>query len=92
MTDNISLNFIQSLKFMSKSKLVRCSLILQNFDFENVHLRGKDNVVADFSSRHLIHIDQENPDSKPGLSSVQDIDHFHFLLNIDVHGVVRLGN
>jgi hypothetical protein len=65
MTDNYSLKFIQNLKFLFKPKLVKYPLNLQNFEFDVVQLKGKDNFVTDFLSRYPIHIDHEASDNKP---------------------------
>jgi hypothetical protein len=62
---------------------------LQNYEFDVVHLSGKDNFVTDFLSRYPIHIDQEASDNKPEPNSLQDVDHFHFLYNMDVDQIVK---
>jgi hypothetical protein len=53
------------------------------------HLSGKDNFVTDFLSRYPIYIDQEASDNKPEPNSLQDVDHFHFLCNMDVDQIVK---
>ena len=59
-TDHISNTFVRSLKF-SHGKLYRWSLRLQHYNFQIVHLPGK-NMPADFLSRIVDKIDPEAPD------------------------------
>lgn len=50
-TDHKSLTFLNTAQFHSL-RLQRWILLLQQYDFEVVYCKGKDNVVADFFSRH----------------------------------------
>jgi hypothetical protein len=54
-----------------------------------VHLSGKDTFVTHFLSRYPIHIDQEATDNEPEPNSLQDVDHFHFLCNMDVDRILK---
>jgi len=49
-TDHVSLTYIQNLRF-GTSKLVRASLLLNQFRYKIVHLAGKKNSAADVISR-----------------------------------------
>lgn len=49
-TDHAALKWLFAVKD-SNSKLMRWSLILQEYDYEVKHIKGKSNVVADCLSR-----------------------------------------
>ena len=51
-TDHNPLVFIQKMKNQNQ-RLLRWSLILQEFDIEVIHVKGKDNIIADALSRRL---------------------------------------
>lgn len=51
-TDHRALTFLNSTYFQN-ARLMRWSLLLQQYDFEVKHCKGKDNVVADFFSRNI---------------------------------------
>lgn len=51
-TDHKSLIFLHNTKFQN-SRLIRWTLLLQQFSFTIVHYKGNENVVADFFSRNL---------------------------------------
>lgn len=57
-TDHASLKWLMSLKDLS-GRLARWSLQLQVFDFEIVHRKGSDNIVADMLSRSPIDVNIE---------------------------------
>lgn len=62
-TDHKSLTFLLSCNLRS-SRLMRWVIFLQEFDFEIVHCRGTDNVVADVLSRQPLRVtSEERPDS-----------------------------
>lgn len=50
-TDHKALAFLDSTTF-ANSRLIRMALFIQQFSFTTTHCRGKDNIVADFFSRH----------------------------------------
>lgn len=50
-TDHKSLTFLNSTAFLN-SRLIRCSLLLQQYDFRVEYCIGVDNIVADFFSRN----------------------------------------
>lgn len=50
-TDNKGLTFLNSTQFLN-SRLIRWSLLLQQYDFSVEYCKGSDNVVADFFSRN----------------------------------------
>jgi len=52
-TDHSSLKWLMSLKNLS-GRLARWSLKLQAFDYETIHRKGSENVVADTLSRREI--------------------------------------
>lgn len=58
-TDNSALTYIQKNKD-HVNKLARWSLQLQEFDFEIIHTKGKNNLVADCLSRYNKENDKEN--------------------------------
>ena len=81
LTDNISLQYIQNLRYSSSPKLVRYALLLQTMRFKITHLPGASN-PADLWSRHFITETDENPlDTHP--ESLNDILHFNYLAGID---------
>lgn len=49
-SDHAPLQWLDRIK-MTNQRLLRWSLTLQEFNFEVVHVKGKDNVVADYLSR-----------------------------------------
>lgn len=54
-TDHKGLTFLNTTQYLN-SRLIRWSLLLQQYDFEVEYSKGVDNIVADFFSR--------NPESK----------------------------
>lgn len=52
-TDHKALEFLLTSKF-SSNRLMRWMLYIQEYDFEIRYRKGKDNVVADFLSRHPV--------------------------------------
>ena len=51
LTDHQSLTFLESTKYQS-SRLIRWSLVLQQYTYQVSYCRGEDNVFADFLSRY----------------------------------------
>ena len=68
-TDHKALTFLNSTAYLN-ARLIRWSIILQQYDFTVSHCTGKDNIVADFFSR--------NPEGK--FETIQPNNH----LSIDV--------
>ena len=58
-SDNEPLAFLASAQKLN-AKLMRWSLLLQNYSFTIEHIRGTDNKIADFLSRHANDIDKED--------------------------------
>lgn len=50
-TDHKGLTFLNSTNYLN-SRLIRWSLVLQQYDFQVEYCRGKDNIIADFFSRN----------------------------------------
>jgi hypothetical protein len=89
LSDHCSLKFIKDLRLSTSPKLVRYSLLLQTFNFDVVHIKGKSNVLADFLSRYPIEEDGKDDDLyKPEPNSIEDIDFFGYLSNIDAEAYV----
>jgi hypothetical protein len=57
LSDHCSLKFFEDLRLSTSPKLVRYSLLLQTFNFDVVHIKGKSNVLAGFLSRYPIEED-----------------------------------
>jgi RNase H-like domain found in reverse transcriptase/Reverse transcriptase (RNA-dependent DNA polymerase) len=90
LTDHCSLQFIQNLKYASSPKLIRYSLMLQQFRFQIKHIKGKDNVLPDFLSRYPMVEETETEDQqKPEPNSLFDIDHYSFLNAIQVEQIAE---
>jgi hypothetical protein len=84
LSDHCSLKFIKDLRLSTSPKLVRYSLLLQTFNFDVVHIKGKSNVMADFLSRYPIEEDnKDNGPYQPEPNSIEDVDFFGHLSNID---------
>ena len=62
-TDHQALVFLQRCKFSSE-RIRRWMLLIQEFDIEIEHVRGKDNIVPDVLTRHPQHM--PNVREKPG--------------------------
>jgi hypothetical protein len=89
LSDHCSLKFIKDLRLSTGPKLVRYSLLLQTLNFDVVHIIGKSNVLADFLSRHSIEEDGRNDELyKPEPNSIEDVDFFGYLTNIDAEAYV----
>jgi hypothetical protein len=89
LSDHCSLKFIKDLRLSTSPKLVRYSLLLQTFNFDVVHIKGKSNVIADFLSRYPIEEDnKDNGIYKPEPNSIEDVDFFGHLSNIDAEAYV----
>jgi hypothetical protein len=89
LSDHCSLKFIKDLRLSTSPKLVRYSLLLQTFNFDVVHIKGKSNVIADFLSRYPIEEDnKDNGPYKPEPNSIEDVDFFGHLSNIDAEAYV----
>jgi hypothetical protein len=86
--DHCSLKFIKDLRLSTCPKLVRYSLLLQTLNFDVVHIKGKSNVLADFLSRYLIEEDDKDELYKPEPNSIEDVDFFGYLSNIDAEAHV----
>jgi hypothetical protein len=70
-------------------ELVRYSLLLQTFNFAVVHIKGKSNDLADFPSRYPIEEDGKDDELyKPQPISIEDVDFFGHLSNIDAEAYV----
>ena len=50
-TDNKALTYIQKCQ-LTKSRIIRWILAIQEYDFDIIHCKGKDNIVADILSRY----------------------------------------
>jgi hypothetical protein len=68
---------------------VRYALILQNFQFDVVYIRGKNNVIADFLSRYPMHDDDAaDEETKTHEDPLEDIDHYNYLGALDVEAYI----
>jgi hypothetical protein len=63
LSDHCSLQYLRNLKFSISPKLVRYAIILQNFQFDVLFIRGKNNIIADFLSRYPMY-DNETADEE----------------------------
>jgi hypothetical protein len=89
LSDHCSLKFIKDLRLSTSPKLVRYSLLLQTLNFDVVHIKGKSNVLADFLSRYPIEEDGKDDEIyKPEPNSIEDVDFFGYLSNIDAEAYV----
>jgi hypothetical protein len=89
LSDHCSLKFIKDLRLSTSPKLVRYRLLLQTFNFDVVHIKGKSNVIADFLSRYPIEEDNKDDEPyKPEPNSIEDVDFFGHLSNIDAEAYV----
>jgi hypothetical protein len=89
LTDHCSLTYLRNLKFSTSPKLVRYALILQNFQFDVVYIRGKNNVIADFLSRYPMHDDEAaDEEHKTHADPLEDIDHYNYLGALDVDAYI----
>lgn len=79
-TDHKSLTFLKNTTFHN-ARLIRWTLLLQEYHFDISHCKGKDNIVADFFSR--------NPESKfaaeqePEKLIISRLEAYSELLNVD---------
>jgi hypothetical protein len=88
-SDHCSLQFLQNLKFSKHAKYLRYSLLLQNFDYEIVHIRGRDNIAADILSRYPIkETEHETEQEQMDPDSIQNVDHFAYLNSLDVDQLI----
>jgi hypothetical protein len=84
-SDHCSLQFLQNLKFSKHAKYLRYSLLLQNFDYEIVHITGRETIVADTLSRYPIKGTEHETEQEPmDPDSTQNVDHFVYLNSLDV--------
>ena len=88
LTDHVSLKYIKNLKFSASQKLIRYSLLLENLTFDVVHVKGKENIVPDILSRYPIE-KHDSDDDEPEANSLLDVDHFNFLMSIDVEQLME---
>jgi RNase H-like domain found in reverse transcriptase len=51
-TDHCSLKYLEQLRFKKSPKLIRYSLLMQCYNYDIVHTKGKDNKLPDFLSRY----------------------------------------
>jgi hypothetical protein len=63
--------------------------MLQNFQFDVVFIRGKNNIIADFLSRYPMYIDEvAEREHKTQVELSEDIDHYNYLGALDVEAYV----
>jgi hypothetical protein len=68
---------------------VRYALILQNFQFDVVFIRGKNNIIADFLSRYPMYDDETaDEEHKTQVDPLEDIDHYNYLGALDVEAYI----
>jgi hypothetical protein len=88
-SDHCSLQVLQNLKFSMHAKYLRYSLLLQNFDFEIVRIRGRENIAADTLSRYPIKGTEHETEQEPmDPDSMQNVDHFAYLNSLDVDQLI----
>ena len=70
-TDNKALSFIKKCH-LNNSRITRWTLAIQEYDFDIMHCRGRDNIVADILSRH--------PEDINEVQTIDQIDEFEINL------------
>jgi hypothetical protein len=89
LSDHCSFQYLRNLKFSTSPKLVRYALILQNFQFDVVFIRGKNNIIADFLSRYLMYDDETaDEEQKTQVDPLENIDHYNYLSALDVDAYI----
>jgi hypothetical protein len=68
---------------------VRYAILLQSFQFDVVHIRGKDKILADFLSRYPMYDDEvAEEEHKIQAEPLEDIDHYNYLGALDVEAYI----